>query len=261
MLEINKIHCMDAIDGLKNIDSNSINCIIIDPPYNISSGKAKDYGFNVFCDNDLLYQELFRVIKEDSFLIITIRLSEAFKIFSLIEKSGFVFHRDLFWNKNRRMSDFANDIPYVHENILVFKKGSPRANVLEYIGEEYTRKGKYNQKSQCFGVGLKMINVEKKKTRKANTMIDLNQEYIIDAPNKTTMKYNERTEHPTQKPLKLWNILLSHFSNPNDLVLDCFMGSGTTACACKELGRNFIGIEKNPEYIDMANKRLQQEVL
>ena len=50
-------------------------------------------------------------------------------------------------------------------------------------------------------------------------------------------------------------------SNPNDLVLDCFMGSGTTACACKELGRNFIGIEKNPEYIDMANKRLQQEVL
>jgi DNA modification methylase len=67
--------------------------------------------------------------------------------------------------------------------------------------------------------------------------------------------------HPTQKPLELIKKLVKVHSNPNDLVLDCFLGSGTTAIACKQLNRRFIGIEISKEYCDIANKRLEQSNL
>ncbi len=257
-MEINKIYNMDAIELLKQLEKDSCNCVFIDPPYNINVGKSKDKGFNYFNNHSELFKELYRVCSEDSFLIMTIRLSEAFKIYQDITNAGFTFVRDLFWNKNNRMSDFANAIPYVHENILIFKKGNPKPNVLEYVGEEYTRKGKYTQKAQCFGVGLKEISVIGKKTRKANTFINLDYDYIIEAPNKTTMKYEERTEHPSQKPIKLLKVLISFFSKEQDLIVDCFVGSGTTALACKQLNRNFICSDISKEYCDIANKRIEE---
>ena len=69
----------------------------------------------------------------------------------------------------------------------------------------------------------------------------------------------EREEHPTQKPLELWNKLLQVHSNENDLVLDCFSGSGTTAVACYKLKRRFICVEKDPKYWEMSCKRLEAE--
>ncbi|MCD6429190.1 site-specific DNA-methyltransferase [bacterium] len=71
---------------------------------------------------------------------------------------------------------------------------------------------------------------------------------------------NERW-HPTEKPLSLIQKLIMASSNPNDLVLDPFVGSGTTAVAAKRLGRRFIGIEKVKEYCQIARQRLRQEVL
>ena len=64
--------------------------------------------------------------------------------------------------------------------------------------------------------------------------------------------------HPTQKPLKLFETILSDYSNENDLVLDCFSGSGTTAVACHNLHRRFICIEKDPEYAKASQERLEQ---
>jgi len=67
--------------------------------------------------------------------------------------------------------------------------------------------------------------------------------------------------HPTQKPVKLFEMILMDFSNEGDLILDPFLGSGTTAVAAKELGRRYIGIEISPEYYRVSNERLRQEVL
>lgn len=67
--------------------------------------------------------------------------------------------------------------------------------------------------------------------------------------------------HPTQKPLRIMERIIKTSSKEGNIVLDCFMGSGTTAVACKQLNRNFIGFEINPEYVKIANKRLAQEVL
>lgn len=71
----------------------------------------------------------------------------------------------------------------------------------------------------------------------------------------------EKYNHPTPKPLKLIHRLVQDFSNENDLILDPFLGSGTTAVACKSLGRNFIGIEINNGYCDIANQRLKNTKL
>jgi site-specific DNA-methyltransferase (adenine-specific) len=65
-----------------------------------------------------------------------------------------------------------------------------------------------------------------------------------------------RIVHPTQKPVALFEYLIKTYTNEGDLVLDNCAGSGTTGVACKNLNRNFILIEKEPEYIDIINKRL-----
>lgn len=68
-------------------------------------------------------------------------------------------------------------------------------------------------------------------------------------------------DHPTVKPLNIISTLIGNSSLPEDLILDCYLGSGTTAVATRALKRNFIGIELNPDYIAIANKRLAQQVL
>jgi len=90
--------------------------------------------------------------------------------------------------------------------------------------------------------------------------------------NKTVKKYTLRSQgfindtqdirvHPTQKPSELFMSIIEDFSEENDLILDPFLGSGTTAVACKQLKRNYIGIEISPEYCKIAEERLRQEIL
>lgn len=69
---------------------------------------------------------------------------------------------------------------------------------------------------------------------------------------------NQRRVHPTQKPVALMKWIIEHYTGPNDTILDPFMGSGTTGVACVELNRNFIGIEINPDYFAIAQRRIAQ---
>lgn len=66
----------------------------------------------------------------------------------------------------------------------------------------------------------------------------------------------ERGEHPTQKPVALYEYLIKTYTNAGDTVLDMTMGSGTTGVACVNTGRNFIGIERDPEYFKIAERRI-----
>ena len=74
---------------------------------------------------------------------------------------------------------------------------------------------------------------------------------------KTVLRFKqEKGFHPTQKPVALMEYLINTYSNPNDVVLDNTMGSGTTGVACKNLGRSFIGIEKEEKYFEIAKSRI-----
>lgn len=85
----------------------------------------------------------------------------------------------------------------------------------------------------------------------------LGQDYVLF--NTLNFKKGPESEHPCPKVLSLSLWLIEHFSRPNDIVLDPFLGSGTTAVACKQLGRKYIGIEINPGYCKIAEQRLGQE--
>ena len=75
-------------------------------------------------------------------------------------------------------------------------------------------------------------------------------------------KVNPNTQqHPTEKPVDLIKRLIGKFSDEGDLVMDSYLGSGTTAVACKQLKRNFIGIEISGKYVEIANQRLRQNIL
>lgn len=86
-----------------------------------------------------------------------------------------------------------------------------------------------------------------------------------DSVKKITVEYNgligkEKIRfHPTQKPVKLLSKLLLSYSKVGDIILDPFLGSGTTAIACLKLNRKFIGIEKEPKYCEIARQRIEQE--
>ncbi len=75
------------------------------------------------------------------------------------------------------------------------------------------------------------------------------------------MQCEDWTTHPSQKPMKLMKKLILEYSKEGDIILDPFCGSGTTLKAAKDLGRNYIGIEINPDYVKIAQDRLKQEIL
>lgn len=82
--------------------------------------------------------------------------------------------------------------------------------------------------------------------------------YLINSTVAANFTRDVFTGHPSQKPRKLISNLIQDYSKKGDTILDPFMGSGTTGVACKELGRNFIGIEISPEYFKIAEKRINQ---
>ena len=85
--------------------------------------------------------------------------------------------------------------------------------------------------------------------------------YSIDNKVRAMLSRDVYTEHPSQKPIQLMRMLVEKFTNPGDTILDPFMGSGTTGVACVQTGRNFIGIEIEPKYFEIAEKRIAEAQL
>jgi site-specific DNA-methyltransferase (adenine-specific) len=138
------------------------------------------------------------------------------------------------------------------EDVLVFYKSQPNYNP-QGLRKLNVVKSNHKTKSVNSGVGLSAHNGGR-----------LSGEYVQEFTNypAQVLDYpNTKGLHPTQKPVALFEYLIKTYSNEGDLVLDNCIGSGTTAVACVNTKRNFIGMELSPEYCDIANKRLNQEVL
>ena len=215
--ELNKIYCMDCLEGLKKIPDKSIDICITDPPYGINMqnglGLSKSFGSS---------PKTVRFYEDDSNWDSKTPDKEVFDEILRVSKKVFIFGGNYFTDK----------LPLGTCWIVWDKQGDIKFD---------------NPFSAC---ELIWTNLDKKAIKK---YIVIQQGFVKDKePN------NDRV-HPTQKPVKLIRDILK--DNEGNVVLDCFIGSGTTAVACKQLGRNFIGFEISQEYCDIANKRLQQEVL
>lgn len=152
------------------------------------------------------------------------------------------------WEKNRGTGHLnAKKMPMKsHENILVFYKKLPSYNPQMRDGEAYIRK-------DCSKSSLNKGNYGK--TNDSYTTISDGKRYPLSVLNFPVV---ERTIHPTQKPVELFEYLIKTYTNEGDLVLDNCIGSGTTAISAINTKRNYIGIEMDNTYFEIANKRIEE---
>lgn len=230
----NKIVQGDCIEIMKQIPDESIDLIFTDPPYNISQPKKifRDYRNGKRADIKMDFG------KWDYGFSIEPFLKEAKRVLRA-DGSIIVWTSEQLYGKYRKWFE-ENMYP---KQLLVWVKTNPLPQ-FRLVG--------YRQATELLFWALK----NKNKKNNPNFLFQGQKEMtnIFYAP---IVGGKERTKHPTQKPLSITKKIIQTHCRKNGIVLDPFLGSGTTAVACKQLERNFIGIEKEENYVRISEARLK----
>jgi site-specific DNA-methyltransferase (adenine-specific) len=251
MLKANKIYLGDCLEVMEDIDDKSIDMILCDLPYGTTACK-----WDTVIPFEPLWALYKRIIKDNGAIVLT--ASQPFTS-ALVMSNIKMFKYEWIWKKNNAPNyPHAKNMPLkVIEEILVFSK-----NMVGHISQLKEKRMNY------FPQGTEKCNYSRNGNRgKANE--DL---YIRPSHNKTQViternfpenilkfGYDYREQyHPTQKPVALFEYLIKTYTNEGDLVLDNCIGSGTTAIACMNLNRRFIGIEKDLKIYKIAKKRISE---
>ncbi len=248
---INKIVNEDCTDYLQKIENCSVDLILIDPPYN-ELPKAWD-NFKSWAKIKPLFK---KILKDNGQLYIFGKQPMLADIYAEF-KDDFKFRFELIWNKNKGMWS-SNSMPMKsHELIWCFCKKETAINDLFFDiesiktpGEPYTRKNKVT--STVRNNWKANHTIEKDGNRFPLSVI--NQKQVI------RRNVSRDLKHPTEKPLQLLEWIIKSSCPSNGIVLDCFIGSGSTAVAAKANNRNFLGCEIDPKYHKLANKRIKEEL-
>jgi site-specific DNA-methyltransferase (adenine-specific) len=230
------------------IPDKSIDMILCDLPYGTTACK-----WDTIIPFEQLWAQYERVIKDNGAIALT--ASQPFTT-TLINSNFKNFKYCLVWNKDKAGNfALAKKRPLIsHEDIVVFYKKQPTYNpqMTESRSnrdrtKEYKRK-ESNSVSMASGV-YKAAKDHNEKLRYPKSILDFKKQWRP-----------QDSLHPTQKPVDLFAYLIRTYTNEGDLVLDNCMGSGTTAIAALRTGRQFIGFELEREYVEIANKRIDNEL-
>ena len=227
----------DCFNIFPKIHNKSVNLICCDLPYGTTKNK-----WDSVLDLENLWKQYERILAPKGNIILFGTGLFAFKLALSNEK---LFRYDMVWKKSKCGSPLtAKYMPLKkHELILVFGKSAANYYPQMLEGEPYKRKFTLN-KVNNMEYGIKGVVTNNLGTRHPTTILDFPQ------------KWRRQDQlHPTQKPLELCEWLVSSFSKEGDVVLDNCMGSNSTGIACDKLNRNFIGIEKELEYFNIAINR------
>jgi len=260
MMELNKIYCGDNCDLLGQLPKDCIDLVVTSPPYD----DLRTYGGHTWDFYGVAWQ-LKRVLKLGGVIVwvvadATIKGSEtgtSFRQALYFKEIGFNLHDTMIFEKDSFQKPNHNRYWACFEYMFVLSKGKPKT--------AYMISDRANSQSGK--------TVSSKTVRNADGSTSTRRPVVIAAFGKrkniwaystgygkgTTCK--EAYQHPAMFPEQLATDHILSWSNPGDLVLDPFTGSGTTCKAAKELGRNFLGFEINPEYCKIAERRIAQEVL
>ena len=241
MLEINKIYNMDCLEGMKLIDDKSIDMILCDLPYGVTARNKWDE----IIPFEPLWVQYERIIKDRGMMCFTATQPFATKLINSNQK---LFKYDLVWDK-KLPTGFLNAKRQPlrrHELILCFYKKMPVYNPIMRKGKKRSKGGKIYSLSDNYG----LINQPKEK--------EIYDEYYPTSIIEIGNANQKEKVHPTQKPVELFEWLIKTYTNEGETVLDNCMGSGTTAIACINTNRNYIGFELDKKYFDIANKRIEE---
>lgn len=226
----NKIVHDDCLEVLEQLDENSVGAVITDPPYNIANdfellkGNTVDWSHDFGeWDKDEIFPHdwlprVKRVLKDNSVVIAMYDNIEIGIMIQAMRDADLNVRQKLYWHKQ-------NPHPQIHKIRL---QDSIEEMVVGTVneGEGHPFNGDLSQRHN-----------------------------VVETP---ICQGKERLEHPTQKPEDLFRPIINYWTEEDTLILDPFTGSGTIPAVAKKLGRPFIGVEKNEEYHEVAQTRVQQ---
>ena len=244
-----QLYLGDCLEILPTLVDNSVDAVITDIPYGTTQCKW---------DEVIPLDEMWRQVKQVTGIFIT-TASQPFTSKLVISNLDW-FRYEWIWHKNHPSGHSnSNRVPMkVHENILIFYKKLPTFNKIKENRDANSQSlNRYKYKmSLGTGNGIRQ------------TLCPRQRPHVDDIfmRNPTTVQYFKCVprvflDHPTQKPAELYEYLIRTYTNEGDTVLDITMGSGTTGVACVQTGRNFIGIEIDPKYFEIAEKRIAEAQL
>lgn len=244
-IEMNKIYNMDCLEGMRHIPDKSIDMILCDLPYGTTACK-----WDIVIPFKQLWVYYERIIKDSGAIV----LFGTQPFTSLLVSSNFkLFKYEWIWHKSKCGSAFTSKYrpQQKHENILIFGKGVLKYNPQLTKGEPYYRLRKSN-KDNLKPNNHKLGVISKSETTNLGFRYPETVQFF-------QQKWRRQDQlHPTQKPVELFEYLIRTYTNEGDLVLDNCMGSGTTAIACMNNKRNFIGFELEKKYFDICIKRITE---
>ena len=258
MIDHNKIYQGDCLEIMKQIDTASVDLILCDLPYGTTA-----CSWDTIIPLDRLWKEYCRIIKDDGVIVLT--ASQPFTSV-LINSNLKMFREELCWLKNKSGSGLQAGQKHikVHENVCIFSKNSKYKFNPQKWGVEEKQFLTQRKTLSIYGEGNNIygsMSMQRKAddgTRNPLSIIA----YRVPHNPSISKKYNEDIEirlHPTQKPVALFEYLIKTFSDEGDLVLDNCIGSGTSAIACINTNRDFIGIEKEEIYFKIAVERVKKK--
>ena len=231
-----KLYHGDCLEIMQEIPDKSIDMILCDLPYGTTKNK-----WDSVISLDLLWKQYERVIKDNG--CIALFAQTPFDKF-LGASNLKLLKYEWIWKKDNA-TGFLNSkkMPLkIHENILIFYKTTPVYNPQMRTGfKPYEQKN--GKGSSNYGEQVKVV------TRSDGDRFPID---ILE------FKRDKERLHPTQKPVSLLEYLIKTYTNEGELVLDNCMGSGSTGVACANTGRNFIGIELEKSYFDIAQERISK---
>lgn len=254
MLEFNNIYNYDCLDFLKKIDKQSVDLAIIDPPYNIL-----DVKWDYFESKEKFFKFTYKWIDN---LIPTLKSNSSLYIFNTPFNSAYIlqylisknlkFQNWITWDKRDGFNASKKRYVNAQETILFFSKNNNYTFNYEDIRIPYQsiERIKHARKKGILKNGKRWF---------PNPNGKLCTEVWHISSERHKQKINGKVKklyHCTPKPVDLIERIVRASSNKNDLILDCFAGSGTTALACVKLGRRFLCNDNNRSYVNFAKKRI-----
>jgi len=228
----------DCLERMKEIPDGSIDMVLADPPYGTTQCK-----WDSVIDLPLMWEQLHRVIKPSGAMVMT--ASQPFTT-TLIASNMKRFKYCWVWEKEQGANfQLAKKQPLkCHEDVCVYYGARPtyKPQGLVDCDIKKSNKGKGGNLRHCSSEGKRGEYTQRK-----------------SGYPKTVQKFNrERGLHPTQKPVPLMEYLIKTYTNEGEVVLDFTMGSGTTGVACVNTDREFIGIEMDADYFEIAKNRINE---
>lgn len=268
---------------MEELESESINAIATDPPYLYLKHKL-DIPF----DEHRVFGEWKRLLKNNSIIAFFGRGDSFFRWNLILEKLGFKFRETAIWEKENA-SNFLGNFHRIHEDIAFRSLGNTnlRKEYIDYLEYNIDKnrldrirdiwralRSALNGKDKeaiikYIETGVKEFDRENKikhnivvgKMKGSRKGVNLFQTVNVGKTETSIIRCNReqyRYEHPTQKPVALMERIIKLISDESDIILDPFMGGGSTGIACINTNRKFIGIELDDEYFDIAVRRVSK---